>query len=243
MDSPRELVSELQRLIAVCGGSTSQLKIASEAIVEGKPSRVWLASALRDLADRVSLTIPRPYHLPPEVRGKDPLIPEGTDLAIWAWEEAGKLYGIAFQGKSNKPLWHYRFKDEGQRERKIEETIRSRRLSLEGKQRRQQERKEFQHSLKKGDILSSSWGYDQTNIDFYEVTDVKGKQVVLREISSKVVGDSGNYEKVVPVPGKYVGPPIRKTPREGNSVSISSFQSASPWDGKPESRTGPYGGH
>lgn len=242
MDSPRELVSELQRLIAVCEGST-QLKSASEALVEGKPSRVWLASALRVLADRVSLTIPRPFHLPPEVRGKDPLVPEGTDLAIWTWETGDKVYGIAFQGKSNKPLWHHRFRDENQRQKLIDDTIRSRKLSLEGKQRRQQERKEFQHSLKKGDILYSSWGYDQTNIDFYEVTDVKGKQVVLREISTKVVGESGNYEDVVPVPGKYIGPPIRKTPKEGNSVSISSFQHASPWNGKPKSRTGPYGGH
>ena len=70
-----------------------------------------------------SVTIPRPAYLPPQVRGMDPMVPEGTDLAIWLWEENGKPYGIAFQAKSNKPLWHFSFRNEAERYRRVKQTI------------------------------------------------------------------------------------------------------------------------
>lgn len=34
------------------------------------------------------------------------------------------------------------------------------------------------HSLRVGDLLYSSWGYEQTNIDFYQVIALKGKTMV-----------------------------------------------------------------
>ena len=34
------------------------------------------------------------------------------------------------------------------------------------------------HSLKVGDILVASWGYEQTNVDFYQVVALKGKTMV-----------------------------------------------------------------
>lgn len=34
------------------------------------------------------------------------------------------------------------------------------------------------HTLELGDILYSSWGYNQTNIDFYQVTKLIGKSMV-----------------------------------------------------------------
>jgi len=58
---------------------------------------------------------------------------------------------------------------------------------------------------KAGDMLKMSWGYDQTNVDFFEVTRVIGKAMIeIRKVVSKVVRGAGSpAEYVVPVPGEY----------------------------------------
>lgn len=46
--------------------------------------------------------------------------------------------------------------------------------------------------IKKGDIFYSSWGYEQTNVDFFEVIGLKGKtQVILQEINLKIKEEDG----------------------------------------------------
>lgn len=40
--------------------------------------------------------------------------------------------------------------------------------------------------MKQGDIFVRSWGYDQTNVDFYEVVKVAAKTVTLIPIERKV---------------------------------------------------------
>jgi hypothetical protein len=52
---------------------------------------------------------------------------------------------------------------------------------------------------KLGDILYSSWGYDQTNIDFYKVVKVSEFSVWIQELGKKIVEITGwAHEKVVP---------------------------------------------
>ena len=66
---------------------------------------------------------------------------------------------------------------------------------------------------KVGTILVNSWGYDQTNVDFYEVTERPSPHfVIIREIGSKGVPGTASFmaESVVPVPGDYIGTPARK---------------------------------
>jgi len=185
----------------------------------------------------------RRHYLPPAVRDKEPLVPEGTDLQVWTWEEGDKVYGIAFAGKSNKPLWHHRFLGEPQRDRKIKETAEARRRTIETKLQRMKERKEFQHDYKVGDILVSSWGYEQTNVDWFQVTKVVGKQIEMREIGGKTVRGEPPAEYVVPVPNSFKGPPMRKTPQKGGYVRLTSYSSASKWDGKPAYQTAFGYGH
>lgn len=186
----------------------------------------------------------RDIYLPAEARGTAPLVPKGTDLAVWKYDVKGVPYAIAFVGKQSKPFWHHRFRSDEERQRTIDETATSRLRTLQEKQRRVDEKKNFQHGLKKGDILASSWGYDQTNVDFYEVTEVVGKSVIIREIASKDASPHG--DRVVAVPGHFIGSPMRKMPQgSGGSlyVKITSFANAYLWDGKPKYKT-PFGsGH
>lgn len=235
---PQDLQAEIQRLISLCGSP--------------EPSRAKLAAELRGLAERVAgrFVMPRKSYLPPQVRDKDPIIPQGTDMAVWTWEEErqGKTsyYGIAFAGKAQKPLWHYRFRDEGQRQRQIDETAASRRSHLQRKEERAQERREFKHGLEVGSILYSSWGYDQTNVNFYEVTDVRGKMVEIREIGSKVVREQQGADYVAATPGRFIGKPLRRRPQMSGSrayVKVNNVQNAYPWDGKPKYQTAMGWGH
>ena len=43
---------------------------------------------------------------------------------------------------------------------------------------------EPKHNIKIGDIFYNSWGYDQTNIDFYQVVATTAKTITLRAIKS-----------------------------------------------------------
>lgn len=64
-----------------------------------------------------------------------------------------------------------------------------------------------------GDVFYDSWGYEQTNIDFYQVVALRGtKQIVLRKIGGKKTEDCGYCSYMVaPVKDNFVGEPIRKT--------------------------------
>jgi hypothetical protein len=103
-------------------------------------------------------------------------------------------------------------------------------------------------NVKVGDILYSSWGYDQTNIDFYEVLKVTKSFVTVIQIKNKVVGsDDGFITKVVPDKGNHY------TCRGENNiyrrkigkaaigdkvcVRIRSYSYAFPWDGEPKTQT------
>jgi hypothetical protein len=102
---------------------------------------------------------------------------------------------------------------------------------------------EVAHDLEEGDILYSSWGYDQTNVDFYEVVKVLAKSVVIRKIAQKVAKSHQTADYVVPVPGRFEGPAMTKRVSPRGGVKIKSYAYASPWDGKPKYQTGWGFGH
>jgi hypothetical protein len=169
------------------------------------------------------------------------MIPEGTDLAIWTWEENGKPYGIAFQAKSNKPLWHFSFRNEADRDRRIKQTVDSRKLTLERKKKELTERREFKHPYKEGDILYTSGGYDETHVKFYQVTDLKGKMILMRPVASKIVREEQGADYVEASKGHFTGPAVKVLPTP-NGVKVDG-RHATIWDGKPKYETAMGYGH
>lgn len=98
--------------------------------------------------------------------------------------------------------------------------------------------------LEVGDILYSSWGYDQTNIDFYKVKRFAGKTMIeLVPIESQLTDkqDSPYQDMVVPYPAKE-GKPFRRK-LQGDYVNLNSYSGARFWDGKPLAQTNSYYGH
>ena len=90
--------------------------------------------------------------------------------------------------------------------------------------------------MKTGDILYSAWGYEQTNVDFYDVIKATAKTVTVRhiEIEKRYTDDmSGN---AVPVPGAYKGPELRRKVIQYYDrpfISINSYRAAYPYENQP----------
>jgi hypothetical protein len=115
--------------------------------------------------------------------------------------------------------------------------------------------------VKVGDFFSCSWGYDQTNVDFYEVVGLTAKSVKLIPAASAQVDDQGHgITHVAPLAGTRpayashlpIDKPSTKRARiwwdryEGRftvSVRMASYASASLWNCKPKYETGAGWGH
>lgn len=99
-----------------------------------------------------------------------------------------------------------------------------------------------------GDIFYWSGGYDQTNVDFYEVTKkISNDTLEVRELNQKIVDSSGGgYQTVKAIAGSYAGP-AKKVRVTSYGISLSAFGRSSdharPWDGKPMYSTAAGFGH
>lgn len=177
-----------------------------------------------------------------------PITPEGSDLVVYLYDSPkGSPCAIVFGGKSNKPLWHYHFASAATRQRLIDETVASRAVRAAAKAQKAAERRAYRHDYKPGDILSASWGYEQTNVDFYEVVSTTAQTVTLRELASGSAQDTQatcpQADRVVPSRGNYVGAPFQRRVQPNGYVAIKSFISASRWSGRPEYQTASGWGH
>ena len=90
-----------------------------------------------------------------------------------------------------------------------------------------------------GTIFYSTWGYEQTNIDYYEVVKSTPKTVTVRMIAQDAV-ENDMRGTCTPCPGHFIGEPIRRKVQrycDEPSLKIKSYAYAYPWDGKPKSFT------
>lgn len=139
-----------------------------------------------------------------------------------------RIVAMAFGGKRQKPDWHFRFQDEQRLQAKISETLAGFMAHIERKAQWKAERSK-PHDVKVGDVFRCSWGYDQTNVDFYEVTRVIGATVEIRAIAQEAVTTGWEQGQCVPVPGQYTGEAMRKKVNNYSgkpSLRIYSFASA-----------------
>lgn len=137
------------------------------------------------------------------------------------------------------------FRSEQQAKNFVENILEKYRRMQERKEQRKKEKLEqkinFKHSFQVGDIIVCSWGYEQTNVDFYLVKEVGEKSVKIVEIGSKVVKHTENGDDlVIPYPQKETGKLMTKIVKPGNKVKIYSFADGYKWDGKPVYETSPY---
>lgn len=147
----------------------------------------------------------------------------------------GKPGATMYIGKSKKPAFRYFFKNEQARDTFVKTRIDNLTAWKTNMAERKAERNNYQHTLKTGDILVSTWGYDQTNVDFYQVVEVKDKSVVVREIEGHLVnGEDGFMSgRIMPVANRFKGQPMTKRVSIGNYIKITDYAVAQAWSGKP----------
>jgi hypothetical protein len=147
---------------------------------------------------------------------------------IWInLENATRPKAMFFSGKKAKYDFWNSFLSTDQMKNKINDSIKNLLHREEMKQKRKKEKKEELTNIKKGDLFVSSWGYDQTNVDFYQCTAVKGQTLTFKSIHRKTVKDSeyshGMADEVTAVKDSFIvdenHPILTK-----RSLKISSFQ-------------------
>ena len=168
----------------------------------------------------------------PTVAGTVKVELEELDAVVYLYNIGDSYFGLkAFLGKAVKPELHYRFTTEQKRADYLRGWVESRKIVVERHNERKAERKAaraaFTTSLKVGDILRNSWGYEQTNIDYFEVVEVKpgGKSVLIRKIAQSSEETGFLQGKCSPQPGKFVGEPMLKRVQSGDCVKIHSWGS------------------
>lgn len=146
---------------------------------------------------------------PPRYKPKDYVLLQADEaLGIEIYRDPVRCAAIAFSGKRNKPDWNYRFRDEERLTLHVREYVEGLKKRAEEKGARRMAAKEWRHSVEVGDIFRSSWGYDQTNIDYYEVTKIIGKAYVeIGEINQLSVETLSMQGQCVPVPGSFATEP------------------------------------
>lgn len=115
--------------------------------------------------------------------------------------------------------------------------------------------------IRVGDFFVESWGYEQTNIDFYKVVAVTAKSIKIQHWTTRTAGDPyAPQVDVVPGDGPVTGgrdadgyyhddmvaPIITKrvkTYADRPFVKMTSYSNAYLWDGAAESKTGQGWGH
>lgn len=166
---------------------------------------------------------------------KDATAVEHANGIVYTYAQDGRLYAIAYSGKRAKSDWHFKFRTEEQRNERIQQFF----ASLDAHAQRiagQRQQRIQPHTLAVGDIIYNSWGYDQTNIDFYEVVKTSANFVWLQPIARDLKETGFMSGEVTPCPGTCHGEITQRRVHvygSGNSVHFE-FGAGCKWDGTPK---------
>lgn len=152
------------------------------------------------------------------------------------------LTAVGFAGRAQKPQFSYSFRDWAQFQKFVTkwhaEQVRVQKVKADNRAALKSDNR----LVKVGDIFTSSWGYDQTNVYFYQVVDLRGSATAVlqrigtaREYNGPMTGDA------LPSPEHRIGEPITKRVQVNTSGGAStpyfrmeSYEYAYKWDGKPK---------
>lgn len=146
-------------------------------------------------------------YIPKDAR---PILEHENGSALYVYDMAGKFALISFWGTSAKPDQHFYCRTEQQRDQAVQKWKASVESSVTFRAERKAKTAATPNPYKVGDIVNTSWGYDQTNVDFFIVTRRSEGCVWVRAVvqDSEVTGWC--QERVWPkMPIEMVGPELR----------------------------------
>jgi hypothetical protein len=101
----------------------------------------------------------------------------------------GRVWLKAYRGKGVRTAANYTFGNMGRAEAYAEEFARTEAAGIARRKAREAEKKAKRSSLKAsdfwavGDVVYTSWGYDQTNVEYYQIVEVKDRSVMIRQVA------------------------------------------------------------
>lgn len=141
---------------------------------------------------------------------------KGGDAEAWIWtEQDGKPAAVAFLGRAQNPHeGHARwFRSTEKRAAWLRNVFDLARTTEKNRIKRQADKAAARakpHALQVGDVLRASWGYDQTNVEYFEITRLVGSQMVeFCEIGQEKEETGFMSGQCVPRPGHFIGKPQR----------------------------------
>jgi hypothetical protein len=111
--------------------------------------------------------------------------------------------------------------------------------------------KQVNHDFKVGDVLVSTWGYGQTNVDFYLVKELKGKSTLVLSELQKNMEHGNGWECYISTPkmeddGRTVTYKIKpgtmnvRARKDSAWVKVGYKNYAKKWNGTPQNETKYY---
>ena len=158
------------------------------------------------------------------------------DAYIWDLQVAGRTQYCAVVWTSNrqiKPALYSFYRTEAQREAAVTSLL-NRAASVKIAKSERRAAQNQAHDYKVGDILHGSWGYEQTNCEFYQVVDVPSAQyVTVRKVANLFTENGFMTGRNMPSVDSFRGEPLRRKVID-NYVKIDQSTRVSRWDGTPK---------
>lgn len=161
------------------------------------------------------------------------LLIQNPDYGIEIFANLNRLCALGFAGRRKKFDFIYRFSNIERLNAYVEEYMQRIRNNAEYRAQERAKRVEANRQVvvNVGDIFRCSWGYEQTNIDYYQVVAVRGRLIDVRAISQQRKGNGcPDQGYCVPVPNSFIGDKIASYRAQGNAENayfrVASYANA-----------------
>lgn len=161
-----------------------------------------------------------------------------------------------WKGKAQKPFHNYYYYSQEQLENCLRAIKEQRKKDLadkaEYKERAKQAIQNHKPDVYVGQIWESVWGYDQTNIDYYEVVKVAGRAIWFQKIDCHLCGSEYQHDLIKPDRTHKISEPFKKilqvyyndsTGETKDYIKLNSYSSMNKWNGKISRETNSMFGH
>lgn len=113
---------------------------------------------------------------------------------------------------AKKPRYNFSFKTKEALKKSVQYYMDVELKKFEADKKYKEEKKKkaeaFKSELEIGSILYTCWGYEQTNVEFFQVVALKGSKVTLRELRKHSEASGFMSEEVAPQPNEFLNDDI-----------------------------------
>lgn len=169
-------------------------------------------------------------------KGASVLEYKSLTFVMWGDDVKNKVSVKAWKGNAAKPFAFYGWTIKNDDLTSVYKWIDEQKMWADRLDGYKQERKEANkagHTLEVGNIVYTSWGYDQTNVGFFQVVGIPSASYVeLRPIKSKSVSGSDGFMscRLAPCPNDFCGESFKKMAKGKRVINADRSNDASLYD-------------